>query len=222
MSCTSRAFRAGIVGVLGAAVALGGFSTASVAAPFAQAAPAQVADSSDIVQAQAPRRVRPQVRRGVRPGVVQRRRGNDAAVAAAIGIGVLGIAAAAAASQQSRRGSYYVDNRQVPVDAWGNPIYGAPQYYQPTQGGYYYQQQPGYYQQQPRQLSRWEKDQIKAQNRAYQQQLREQARAERRQQEWQQQQAWQQQQQWRQQQGWQQQPGYWAPQRQPQRLRWVD
>lgn len=112
-----------------------------------------------------PRRVAP-VRAGVARG---NRAGRNAAVAAAVGIGVLGIAAAAAAASQPRRGGVYYTEPAYAVDAWGRPVhggYGRPvQYYDPryAQPGY------GYYQQEhygaPR-LSRWQKEQIKAQERA--------------------------------------------------------
>ncbi len=98
------------------------------------------------------------------------RAGRDAAVAAALGIGILGIAAAAAAANQPR-GVYQTE---YPVDAWGRPIYGSPYGY--GQGRQYYQgpvdawgrpiavrENPSLYQ--PRQ-SRWEREQIRAQQRA--------------------------------------------------------
>ncbi len=148
--------------------------TVAQAAPFATAGASKVTADTSIVQVQ--------VRRSRPVAQVKRRRGNNnAAIGAAIlGIGVLGIAAAAAASQRDeRRGAYYSNQWNDPVDAYGRPIY-APQrqvqYYEPQ-----YQQQyaPRYRQDQrfyndrvidqgygePR-GSRWQRDQQKAQARA--------------------------------------------------------
>lgn len=153
-ACAAVIIAAGVPGVafaspLGGAVGAGGI---------------RAADLVEDVQYR-PRRVAP-VRAGVARG---NRAGRNAAVAAAVGIGVLGIAAAAAAASQPRRGGVYYTEPSYAVDAWGRPVhggYGRPvQYYDPryAQPGY------GYYQQEhygaPR-LSRWQKEQIKAQERA--------------------------------------------------------
>lgn len=103
---------------------------------------------------------RPRRSAPVRP-VKRNRAGRDAALAAAIGIGVLGIAAAAAASQP-RRGVYYSEPT-YPVDSWGRPVYGGHVYARPTHQ--YYYQQPGYFYEQPR-MSNWQREQLRAQERA--------------------------------------------------------
>ena len=162
------------------------------AAPFAAAGASRVTADTSIVQVQA-RRSRPVAQ-------AKRRRGNNTAAigAAIVGIGVLGIAAAAAASQRDeRRGAYYSDQWNNPVDAYGRPVY-APQrqvqYYQPQYEPQYEQQYaPRYYRPDPRfnndrvidqgygepRISRREKEQLKAQERARREYVKQQAREER-------------------------------------------
>ncbi len=163
---------------------------AAHAAPFATAGSGQMLAEPILVQAQARRR----------PVVVRKRaRNNGAAVAAAVGIGVLGLAAAAAAAQP--RGVYYTESYGYPVDAWGRPVYGSGYgYSRPVQyyydDGYYYGDR-GYYgrpvYREPR-LSRWEKEQIKAQERARREAAKQAARRQQAEREW----AWRQQRQdWR-------------------------
>jgi hypothetical protein len=156
------------------------------AAPFATAGAGDMVGESIVVEAQARRRP-----------VVRNRARNNAAVAAAVGIGVLGLAAAAAASQP-RGGSYYGDSYGYPVDAWGRPVYGSSYGYgRPVQ----YYDDRGYYgrpvYREPR-LSRWEKEQIKAQERARREAVRQSARRQQAEREW----AWRQQNGWRQQNDW--------------------
>jgi hypothetical protein len=108
-----------------------GAPTQATAAPLATAGSGLMAGESPIVEVGYKKRRQAHHRRA--------RANTNAAIGAAIAIGVLGIAAAAAA--QPCRGQYHVDNRYYPVDAWGQPIHGARpvQYYEP---GYYYQQRP--------------------------------------------------------------------------------
>jgi hypothetical protein len=153
---------------------------AAQAAPFATAGAGHMVGETIVVEAQARRR----------PPVARKRGNNNAAVAAAIGIGVLGLAAAAAASQRRSSHSYYADSYGYPVDAWGRPVYGSsysygrqPQYY--DDGGYYGRPVRA----EPR-LSRWEKEQIKAQERARREAVKQAVRRERAEREW----AWRQQQ----------------------------
>lgn len=152
-------------------MAVGHLPTTAQAAPFATAGASKVTADTSIVQVQA-RRSRPVAQ-------VKRRRGNNnAAIGAAIlGIGVLGIAAAAAASQRDgRRGAYYSDQWDTPVDAYGRPIYAQQrqvQYYEPQYAPRYYRQEQRFYNDRvidqgygdPR-GSRWQRDQAKAQARA--------------------------------------------------------
>ncbi|MCX7325772.1 MAG: hypothetical protein NTZ14_15360 [Hyphomicrobiales bacterium] len=148
-------------------MAVSGICTQVSAAPFATAGSSQLAAESMIEQVQ----VRPAGKRRPVPVARARKRNNNAAAAAIVGIGILGIAAAAAASQgRPRAGQYYTDQWGNPVDAYGRPIYveRPVQYYQ--QPGYY-QQQPGYYYEQPGydrrpQVSEWERQEIRARERA--------------------------------------------------------
>jgi hypothetical protein len=132
-------------------IAISGFSTAGVAAPFATSGATQLAAPSLVVEAQAKRK-RAQVVRNKR-----NRAAANAAVGAAIGLGVLGVAAAAAASQRQPRGVYYTDE-------WGRPVrgYRAPvQYYQDDGWGY---EPAPVVRRQPR-LSDWERRELLEQQR---------------------------------------------------------
>lgn len=147
----------------------------SVASPLGGAASAGGIRAAELVEdvQYRPRRVAP-----VRSAARGNRAARNAAVAAAVGIGVLGIAAAAAAASQPRRGVYYTEP-SYPVDAWGRPVYGGygrpVQYYDPryAQPGYGYYEQDYYGA--PR-LSRWQKEQIKAQERARREAVKQQVR----------------------------------------------
>ena len=102
-----------------------------------------------------------------------------------------------ASQRDERRGAYYSDQWSNPVDAYGRPLY-APQrqvqYYEPQyQRQYEPQYAPRYYRQDPRfyndraidqgygepRISRREKEQLKAQERARREYVKQQARAER-------------------------------------------
>ncbi len=99
---------------LAAAMAVAGVPAGAQAMPFATIGSGKIVADSPIVEAGYKKRRH----------VARHRARNNAALGAAIAIGVLGVAAAAAASQP-RRGTYIVDNRYYPVDDWGQPIYRA-------------------------------------------------------------------------------------------------
>jgi hypothetical protein len=177
-------------------LAASGVSTQAVATPLVGAGASGIAPQSDIVQVASKRRAPP------KHASKAKRNRNNAAIGAAIGLGVLGIAAAAAASQ-NRRGVYYSDDYYGhPTDAWGRPVRVRPyqqQFYEedrwgrPVQRGW---RQPAYgygYQDHDPWAERRARDAARAQREAARQQR------------------WAQEQQWRQQQQWQGRPQYRGP-----------
>lgn len=210
---------------MGFAAGLGFAAPSAAAAPTATLGGVHAATGPDLVE-----QVQYRPRRAVPAAAVAHRRAKraraarNAAIATAIGVGVLGVAAAAAS--QPRRGVYATEPYEV--DAWGRPIYGGSgyyrqpvQYYGPSRGGYYYDDYAP-----PPRLSRWEREQIKARERArresmrreqfYQQQMWQERRTfeQQRQQEWQHRQAIEQQRNWQRQQALQQQRAWQLQQQQ--------
>jgi hypothetical protein len=175
-------------------LAVSGISTQAVATPLIGAAASGIAPQSDIVQIASKRRAPP------KSASKAKRNRNNAAIGAAIGLGVLGVAAAAAASQ-NRRGVYYSDDYYgYPTDAWGRPVRVRPQpqyiyeedrWGRPVQRGW---RQPAYgygYQRQDPWAERRARDSARAQREALRQQRWAQE------QDWRAQQNWQGRQQWR-------------------------